>query len=128
VTYVLGNFTPMKTELSEVEKKYLGKLVDRIVGLRKERNMSQEKLANESEIARSLMRGYERKERNISFGNLIRIIKFGFNMTIEDFFSEGFDIGYSKAKDSFKTEQPALQVAAESQPPQYGKKVRRKKK
>ncbi len=81
----------MKSELKDVEKEYLGKLIDRIVSIRKARKMSQEKLAIESEIARSLMRGYERKERNISFANLVRIIKFGFNMTIEEFFSEGFD-------------------------------------
>lgn len=61
--------------------------------------MSQEKLAIESEIARSLMRGYERKERNISFANLVRIIKYGFDMTIEDFFSTGFD---SKVKNKKK--------------------------
>jgi transcriptional regulator with XRE-family HTH domain len=81
----------MKSETKDLEKKYLGKLIDRIVALRKEKGMSQERLAIESEIARSLMRGYERKERNISFANLVRIIKFGLNMTIEDFFSEGFD-------------------------------------
>lgn len=81
----------MKSDLKELEKEYLSKLIDRIVTLRKERKMSQEKLAIESEIARSLMRGYERKERNISFANLVRIIKFGFGMKIEDFFSEGFD-------------------------------------
>lgn len=88
----------MKSELKEIEKKYLGKLIDRIVTLRTELGMSQEKLANESEIARSLMRGYERKERNISFANLVRIIKFGFNMTVEDFFSEGFDEKKKKKK------------------------------
>ncbi len=81
----------MKSELKDIEKEYLGKLIDRIVSLRKAAKISQEKLATESEIARSLMRGYERKERNISFANLVRIIKFGFKMTIEDFFSEGFD-------------------------------------
>jgi transcriptional regulator with XRE-family HTH domain len=81
----------MKSDLKKVEKEYLDKLMDRIISLRKERNMSQEKLAIESEIARSLMRGYERKERNISFANLVRIIKYGFDMTIEDFFSTGFD-------------------------------------
>ncbi len=81
----------MKSDLKDLEKEYLSKLIDRIVELRKERKMSQEKLAIESEIARSLMRGYERKERNISFANLVRIIKFGFSMTIEEFFSEGFD-------------------------------------
>lgn len=88
----------MKSELKEIEKKYLGKLINRIVRLRKERGISQEKLAIESEIARSLMRGYERKERNISFANLIRIIKLGFNMTVEDFFSEGFDSVEEKKK------------------------------
>lgn len=81
----------MKSELKIVEKEYLGKLIDRIIALRKVRKMSQEKLAIESEVARSLMRGYERKERNISFANLIRIIKFGFKMSVEEFFSEGFD-------------------------------------
>lgn len=81
----------MKSEIKDLEKKYLSLLINRIVSLRKERKMSQEKLAIESEIARSLMRGYERKERNISFANLTRIIKFGFGMTIEEFFSEGFD-------------------------------------
>jgi len=81
----------MKSDLKDVEKNYLGKLIDRIVSLRKQRGMSQEKLAIESEIARSLMYGYETKQRNISFANLVRIIKFGFEMTIEEFFSEGFD-------------------------------------
>ncbi len=81
----------MKSETSELEAKYLKKLTVRIISLRKAQGMSQEKLAIESEIARSLMRGYERNERNISFGNLIRIIKFGLNMSIEEFFSEGFD-------------------------------------
>ena len=57
-----------------------------------------EKLAIESEIARSLMRGYERKERNISFANLIRIIKFGLKMSVEDFFSEGFDLNPERRK------------------------------
>ena len=88
----------MKSDLKDIEKEYLGKLIDRIVKLRKEKGMSQEKLAVESEVARSLMRGYERKERNISFANLVRIIKFGFDMTIEEFFSEGFDIGVEKKK------------------------------
>ena len=81
----------MKSDLKDIEKEYLGKLINRIVRLRKEQGMSQEKLAMESEVARSLMRGYERKERNISFANLVRIIKFGFKMDIEVFFSEGFD-------------------------------------
>lgn len=88
----------MKSELKDIEKEYLGKLIDRIISLRKEKKMSQEKLAIESEIARSLMRGYERKERNISFANLVRIIKFGFDMSIEEFFSEGFDVGVEKRK------------------------------
>ena len=88
----------MKSELKDIEKKYLGKLFDRIIFLRKEKGMSQEKLAIESEIARSLMRGYERKERNISFANLVRIIKFGFNMSIEEFFSEGFDTSQEKKR------------------------------
>ncbi len=88
----------MKSELKEIEKIYLGKLIDRIVSLRMERGISQEKLAIESEVARSLMRGYERKERNISFANLVRIIKFGFDMTIEEFFSEGFDTISEKKK------------------------------
>lgn len=88
----------MKSELKDIEKEYLSRLIDRIIKLRKEKGMSQEKLAVESEVARSLMRGYERKERNISFANLVRIIKFGFDMTIEDFFSEGFDVGIEKKK------------------------------
>jgi transcriptional regulator with XRE-family HTH domain len=88
----------MKSELSDLEKKYLGKLVARITTLRKARGISQEKLAVESEIARSLMRGYERQERNISFANLTRIIKLGLDMTIEEFFSEGFDTTSEKKK------------------------------
>jgi transcriptional regulator with XRE-family HTH domain len=86
----------MKSDLKDLEKKYLNKLIDRVISLRKENGISQEKLAIESEIARSLMRGYERKERNISFANLVRIIKFGLKMDIEDFFSEGFDKEYKK--------------------------------
>lgn len=81
----------MKSDTTEIEQKYLKKLMDRIVHLRKEKGMSQETLANESNIARSLMRGYERGERNISFANLVRIIKFGLKMNIEEFFSKGFD-------------------------------------
>lgn len=88
----------MKPELKQIESKYLSKLADRIVTLRKERGMSQERLAIESEIARSLMRGYERKERNISFANLVRIIKFGFEISIEEFFSQGFDVPETKKK------------------------------
>ncbi len=88
----------MKSEFSNLEKKYLEKLVTRIIFLRKEKGYSQEKLANESEVARSLMRGYERRERNISFGNLIRIIKLGLDMTVEEFFSEGFDSAPEKKK------------------------------
>ncbi len=88
----------MKPELKQIESKYLSKLADRIVTLRKERGMGQERLAVESEIARSLMRGYERKERNISFANPVRIIKFGFEISIEDFFSQGFDVSETKKK------------------------------
>jgi len=86
----------MKSDLKDLEKEYLEKLMDRIISIRKERGISQEKLAIESDVARSLMRGYERKERNISFANLIRIIKLGFNMPVEEFFSEGFDKGLPK--------------------------------
>lgn len=88
----------MKSELKDLEKEYLSRLIDRIIFLRKEKKMSQETLANESEIARSLMRGYERKERNISFANLVRIIKFGLKMSIEEFFSQGFDSGFDKKR------------------------------
>jgi hypothetical protein len=44
------------------------------------------------------MRGYERKERNISFANLIRIIHFGLEMSVEAFFAEGFDTDGKKRK------------------------------
>ncbi|MDH4472277.1 MAG: helix-turn-helix transcriptional regulator [Fluviicola sp.] len=81
-----------KSDTKDTEQEYLKKLMERIVKLRKERGMSQETLANESHISRSLMRGYERGERNISFANLVRIIKFGLKMKVEDFFSEGFDV------------------------------------
>jgi len=86
----------MKSDTKEIEKEYLEKLMNRIISIRKERGVSQETLAIESDIARSLMRGYERKERNISFGNLIRIIRLGLNMSVEEFFSEGFDKGTTK--------------------------------
>ncbi|MCU0435384.1 MAG: helix-turn-helix domain-containing protein [Bacteroidia bacterium] len=88
----------MKSEIKEIEKKYLSLLIDRIVHLRKAKGLSQEKLAIQSEIARSLMRGYERKERNISFANLIRIIHFGLEMSVEAFFAEGFDTDGKKRK------------------------------
>lgn len=88
----------MKSELSAIEKKYLSKLVDRIVALRKEQGLSQERLAIESEIARSLMRGYERKERNISWANLVRIIHFGLKMGVREFFAEGFEVEVKKRK------------------------------
>lgn len=81
----------MKTESEELEKKYLKRLAERIITLRKEKKLSQETLAHESNIARSLMRSYERQERNISFANLTRIIKLGLNMSFEDFFKDGFD-------------------------------------
>ena len=90
----------MKSELTKLEKEYLEKLMDRIIELRKDKGISQEKLAIESEIARSLMRGYERKERNISFANLIRIIKLGLKMNVEDFFSKGFDSELKNKKKS----------------------------
>ncbi len=92
------SFVLMKAELKQIEKQYLTKLAKRIISLRKEKGISQETLANESEIARSLMRGYEREERNISFGNLVRIVTLGLDMTLEEFFSEGFDSGNKKRK------------------------------
>lgn len=98
----------MKSDLDKIEKKYLEKLMGRIIELRKARGISQEKLAVESDVARSLMRGYERKERNISFANLIRIIKFGLKMSIEDFFSEGFD---KQTKFDLNNEPKNLEVA-----------------
>ena len=94
----LKDLCRMKSPTKDTEKIYLGKLIDRIVSLRKARGMSQEKLALESEIARSLMYSYEKKDRNISWANLIRIIKFGFKMTVEEFFSEGFDTISEKKK------------------------------
>jgi len=88
----------MNSEIKNLEKQYLEKLIKRIVTLRKAKGISQEKLATESEVARSLMRGYERQERNISFANLTRIIKLGLKMSVEDFFSEGFDSDKKKRK------------------------------
>lgn len=88
----------MKSELKDIEKLYLKKLINRIVTLRKSKGISQERLAIESEIARSLMYSYEKEERNISFANLVRIIKYGFNMSIEEFFSDGFDTTEKKKK------------------------------
>jgi transcriptional regulator with XRE-family HTH domain len=92
------DFYFMKSETKELEKIYLKKLATRIIFLRKAAGISQEKLATESEVARSLMRSYERNERNISFANLVRIVKFGLKMKLEDFFAEGFDIPMEKKK------------------------------
>lgn len=88
----------MNSDLKQIEKQYLSKLAKRIIYLRKQKKISQETLAIESEIARSLMRGYEREERNISFANLVRIITMGLDMTLEEFFSDGFDSGNKKRK------------------------------
>lgn len=84
-------FVEMKLDLEKIEKYYLEKLIDRIITLRKAKGMSQEKLALESEVARSLMYTYETKKRNISFANLTRIIILGLKMSFDEFFSEGFE-------------------------------------
>lgn len=89
----------MDKDLKILEDKYLQLLTTRIIKVRKDKGLSQEKLAYESEISRSLMRGYERGEHNISFKNLIRIINLGLKMSVADFFSEGFeDISARKKK------------------------------
>ncbi len=68
----------------------LNKLAKRIKQLRiKNGHSSYEYFAYENDISRAQFGRYERGE-DIRFGTLIKIIN-GFGMSIEDFFSEGFD-------------------------------------
>ncbi|SNR64269.1 Helix-turn-helix [Methylobacillus rhizosphaerae] len=48
---------------------------ERLATLRKEKGWSQEKLALESEIARSYLGGVERGQRNISLINICKLAK-----------------------------------------------------
>ncbi len=68
----------------------LPKLADRIKTLRKEKGFnSHEAFAFEVGISRTQYNKYERGF-DIRFSTLVRIIK-QFDMTLEEFFSEGFD-------------------------------------
>lgn len=98
----------MKKPLTDTEHEYLLKLGNRIkaVRLAGKKYSNRDHLAYESDISRSLLMGYEKGQKNISFVNLIKIIKTGFNMKIEEFFSEGFDLPAKKYKfDPTKHEQ-----------------------
>lgn len=72
------------------EKKYLTKLGQRIKQLRIEKGYSNyEYFAYDVGISRAQYGKYE-AGANIKFNTLLKIIK-GFDMTVEEFFMEGFD-------------------------------------
>jgi len=81
----------MKKQEQSQEEIYLQKLGKRIKELRKEKGFTnRDFLAYDSGVSRSLLISWE-KGGNITFRNLIRIIKNGFKMEVEEFFSHGFD-------------------------------------
>lgn len=83
---------PKKTaaKKASVKEKALKQLGERIKQLRiKSGYTSYEYFAYENDISRAQFGRYERGE-DIRFGSLVKIIN-AFGMTIEEFFSEGFD-------------------------------------
>lgn len=77
--------------VDEVEKKYLNALGYRLKQLRKENGYSNyEHFAYEIGISRSQYGKYE-NGGNIKFTTLCKILKH-LNVSLEDFFSEGFNI------------------------------------
>lgn len=83
-TFKPGKITP------EEEEEYLQKLAKRIRNLRKERGYTNyEYFAYDVGISRAQYGKYE-AGANIKFNTLLKIIK-GLGMTVEEFFSEGFD-------------------------------------
>lgn len=80
----------MEDFTNELEAEYLRKLGERIKSIRKAKGYSNyEYFAYEVGISRAQYGKYE-AGANIKFNTLLKIIK-GFDMTIEDFFAEGFD-------------------------------------
>lgn len=57
----------------------------RITQLRKEKNLSQQKFANEADIERTFLTHVEKGRKNISVGTLQRILE-GLGISIKDFF------------------------------------------
>ncbi len=70
----------------------------RITQLRKEKNLSQQRFANEADIERTFLTHIEKGRKNISLATLQRILQ-GLEITIKDFFdSEIFANGKKKSK------------------------------
>ncbi len=70
----------------------------RITQLRKEKNLSQQRFANEADIERTFLTHIEKGRKNISLGTLQRILE-GLEITIKDFFdSEIFANGKKRSK------------------------------
>ena len=61
------------------------KVGNRIKELRKQRGLSQEKLANNCELDRTYVASVENGKRNISIINLEKIVK-ALNVTLKEFF------------------------------------------
>lgn len=78
-----------KTKSKEIPDD-LKKLGDRLRQLRLRSHSSHEIFAYENKIGRVQYGRYERGASDIQYTTLLRIIK-AFDMTIEEFFSEGFD-------------------------------------
>ena len=81
----------MKSSAKQSVNEELIKLANRLESLRLKKGISQDDLAYKSEVSRSLMYNYLRGKTNISYENLVRIIRLGLEVTIVEFFSEGFD-------------------------------------
>ena len=78
-------------QFSSDEQEILNKLGKRIRKLRKEKGFtSHETFAYQSNISRGLYGKYERGENDLRFLSLLRILK-GLDISIKDFFEEGFD-------------------------------------
>lgn len=63
-----------------------GKIVKKIIQLRKNKNMSQEGLAAECGLDRTYISSVERNKRNITIDSLEKIIN-GLGVSIDDFFN-----------------------------------------
>ena len=80
----------MKKKATKEDNKDIGKLAKRIKALRIKKGYSNyEYFAFDKEIPRSQYGRYEKGE-DLRFSSLVKVVT-AFDMTLEEFFSEGFD-------------------------------------
>jgi transcriptional regulator with XRE-family HTH domain len=80
----------MKEQEDHSQKEYIAKLAKRMKKLRKEKgHLNYETFAIENGISRSQYWRYEKGE-DLRFSSLVRVVN-ALGVTLEEFFSEGFD-------------------------------------